>query len=54
VGKSKTEGGKGRVVFLSETAMRVLRDWRSNFPDALESHAVFPREAYVLIGQKGD
>ncbi len=53
VGKSKTEGGKGRVVFLSETAIEVLKAWRSKFPAAVGGHAVFPRETYVLVGQKG-
>jgi integrase len=53
VGKSKTEWGKGRVVFLNQTALQALQDWRSQFPEAQPSHAVFPRESYGLIGQKG-
>jgi integrase len=53
VGKSKTQGGEGRVVPLSETATRCLREWRSIFPDAKPDHAVFPRESYGLIGKEG-
>ncbi len=53
VGKSKTTGGEGRIVPLSETATRCLQEWRGNFPEAQPSHAVFPREAYGLMGQEG-
>lgn len=53
VGKSKTEGGEGRIVPLSDDAWQTLKDWRSSFPEALPDHAVWPREEYGLIGQKG-
>lgn len=53
VGKSKTAGGEGRIIPLSEPATRCLQDWRSQFPDALPSDAVFPSEKYGLIGKKG-
>lgn len=53
VGKSKTSGGEGRIVPLSETATRCLQEWRSNFPNAEPGHAVFPRESYGLIGAEG-
>jgi integrase len=53
VGKSKTEGGEGRVVPLSKTGWNVLKVWRSQFPNAMPSHAVWPRESYGLIGKKG-
>jgi integrase len=53
VGKSKTAGGEGRIVPLSRTALEALQAWRSQFPDALPSHHVFPRESYGLIGKKG-
>jgi integrase len=53
VGKSKTAGGEGRIVPFSRTALEVIQDWRSQFPDALPGHYVFPREAYGLIGKKG-
>lgn len=53
VGKSKTRGGKGRVVPLSQTALQVLKDWRSQFPDAQPDHFVFPSERYGLKGKKG-
>ena len=53
VGKSKTAGGEGRLVPLSEPATDCLRQWRSQFPDAQPGHAVFPRESYGLLGEKG-
>jgi integrase len=53
VGKSKTEGGEGRLAYLSDTAAAVLKEWRSRLPDAQPGHAVFPREAYGLKGKKG-
>jgi integrase len=53
VGKSKTEGGKGRIIPLSQLALQTFRDWRTNFPDAQPSHFVFPAELYVLVGVKG-
>jgi integrase len=48
VGKSKTAGGEGRIVPLSETATPCLQDWRSQFPDAHPAHYVFPSERYGL------
>jgi integrase len=53
VGKSKTAGGEGRVVFLSDTAARALQEWRSKFPDAIPAHYVFPSERYGLAGAAG-
>ncbi len=53
VGKSKTAGGEGRVIPLSETAFRALQEWRSQFPDALPAHFVFPTEKYGLSGEDG-
>lgn len=57
VGKSKTEGGTGRVVHLSKTALAVLQAWYSAFPDALPAHYVFPSERYGhmggIAGQRG-
>jgi integrase len=53
VGKSKTAGGEGRIVPLSETATHCLHEWRSNFSDVEPSHAVFPRESYGLMGAEG-
>jgi integrase len=53
VGKSKNEGGKGRLVPLSQTALQTIKDWRSKFPEAQPDHYVFPRESYGLIGRKG-
>ncbi len=53
VGKSKTAGGQGRQIPLSATAFRCLQDWRSNFPDAIPAHYVFPSERYGLDGEGG-
>ena len=53
VGKSKTVGGEGRMVYLSALAVQTLRNWRAKFPDAQPGHAVFPRESYGLKGEKG-
>jgi integrase len=52
VGKSKTAGGEGRLVYLSAMAVLTLQNWRAQFPDAQPDHAVFPREAYGLKGKK--
>lgn len=46
VGKSKTRGGEGRVIPLSQTAQGALMEWRSLFPGALPSHYVFCSERY--------
>jgi integrase len=53
VGQSKTEGGEGRLVPLSDTALETLKEWRTQFPDAQPEHYVFPSERYGLIGKKG-
>ena len=53
VAKSKTAGGEGRMIPLSATIYECLKEWRSNFPDALPSHYVFPSERYGLAGEKG-
>lgn len=53
VGKSKTQGGEGRLVYLSALAVQTLQNWRAQFPAVQPSHAVFPREAYGLKGAKG-
>jgi integrase len=46
VGKSKTKGGTGRIVPINQTALEVLKSWRTNFPDAKPTHFVFPAERY--------
>lgn len=46
VGKSKTEGGEGRVIPLSNAALGCLRDWRAQFPKAKPHDYVFPTERY--------
>ena len=53
VGKSKTTGGEGRVVPLSDTALQCMKAWRAQFPDALPEHYVFPSERYGLCGTEG-
>lgn len=46
VGRSKTEGGDARVIPLSQTAQACMKEWRSQFPEALTSHYVFCSERY--------
>jgi len=53
VGKSKTEGGEGRIVPLSKAALQTLTNWRREFPEAQPEHYVFPSERYALKGKKG-
>ncbi|MGC2212678.1 MAG: tyrosine-type recombinase/integrase [Silvibacterium sp.] len=53
VGKSKTAGGEGRIVPLSDTALACLKEWRGKFPDVLPEHYVFPSERYGLHGKEG-
>jgi integrase len=53
VGKSKTAGGEGRTVPLSATALAVLKEWRTQFPDAKPAHFVFCSERVGLDGQDG-
>jgi integrase len=53
VGKSKTKGGEGRVVPLSDTALACIKEWHGQFPNALPDHYVFPSERYGLHGSKG-
>jgi integrase len=53
VGKSKTAGGEGREVPLSDTATRSLSEWRAQFPEAEPAHFVFPSERYGLKGEEG-
>ena len=53
VGKSKTQGGDGRVIPLSATALQCVKEWRSQFPKARPEHFVFPSEKYGLHGRKG-
>jgi integrase len=42
VGKSKTEGGSGRLIPLNQSAMAVLVKWASRTPEANPEHFVFP------------
>jgi integrase len=53
VGKSKTAGGEGRIVPLSQMATQCLQEWRSLFPEAHPAHYVFPSERYGLDGDDG-
>jgi integrase len=53
VGKSKTAGGEGRTVPLSQTALQSLKDWRTQYPEAQPEHFIFPSERYGLDGEKG-
>lgn len=53
VGRSKTKGGEGRTVPLSETATLCIQEWRREFPDAKPEHYVFPSEKYGFAGEAG-
>jgi integrase len=53
VGKSKTAGGEGRLVPLSDRAFQALVEWRGLFPKAAPTHYVFSRERYGLAGEEG-
>jgi integrase len=50
VGASKTAGGEGRIVPLSQTAVGCLAEWRANFPGAKPEHFVFPHESHTKGG----
>ena len=47
--KSKTEGGEGRVIPLSDTALACMKDWRAQFPDAKPHDFAFPTERYRQV-----
>ena len=49
VGKSKTAGGTGRIVPLSQTALKCLQEWRSEFPDAQPAHYCFQPSGTVAF-----
>lgn len=53
VGKSKTAGGEGRSIPLSETALQSLQDWRRQFPEAEPEDFIFPSERYGFDGENG-
>ena len=53
VGKSKTSGGEGRTVPLSDTAWRCIQEWRSQWPEAKPGHYLFPSERYGFAGGDG-
>ncbi len=53
VGRSKTQGGSGRVVPLSDTAWRCIQGWRGQFSEAKPEHYVFPSEKYGFAGEAG-
>src|SRR5215467_13587034 len=42
VGKSKTEGGSGRLIPLNQSAVTVLVKWARRTPEADQEHFVFP------------
>ena len=52
VGKSKTSGGEGRVIPLSKTALKCLKDWRREFPEAMPAHFCFPERALWPGGRR--
>jgi len=52
VGASKTEAGSGRVLFLNDRALAVVKFWAGLFPDREAKHYVFPYEKYGLAQRK--
>lgn len=52
VGASKTEAGTGRVLFLNDRALALLKFWAGLFPDRQPKHYVFPYEKYGLAQRK--
>lgn len=53
VGKSKTKGGEGRVIPLTNKATACLQEWKSKFPDAKSTDFVFCSEKYKLAKSTG-
>jgi integrase len=53
VGESKTEGGEGRIVPMSEPLWAAMKEWRSQFSDAKPGDFVFPSERYGFDGEAG-
>jgi integrase len=45
---------KPRRLARCETALRALKDWRAQFPNAQLEHYVFPSESYGLMGKEGE
>jgi integrase len=43
VGKSKTEGGRGRTIPLNPDVMHALTKWAERFPEHQPEHYLFPR-----------
>ena len=54
VGASKTESGAGRVLFLNDRALALLKFWAGLFPDREPKHYVFPYEKYGLAQRKDE
>jgi integrase len=50
VGKSKTDGGSGRVIPLNHSALSAFREWRTRFSDAQPEDFIFPSEKLVFRG----
>lgn len=53
VGRSKTQGGEGRLIPLNQDAYKALVEWRSQFNKPLPDHFVFPTERYGFDGEEG-
>jgi integrase len=43
----------GRSIALSQTALRCIKEWRSQFTDGQPAQFVFPSERYGFDGEKG-
>lgn len=53
VGRSKTQGGEGRMFPLNQDAFKALVEWRAQFDNPLPGHFVFLSERYGFDGQEG-
>lgn len=53
VGRSKTQGGSGRMIPLNQEAFNTLVSWRSQFSSPKPDHFLFPSERYGLDGEDG-
>ena len=51
VGKSKTEGGTGRIVPLNRSAMEAFTAWKARWPNAKPNDFIFPSEKLAFKGK---
>lgn len=51
VGKSKTKGGKGRIIPLNRPAMEAFTAWKARWPNAKPDDFIFPSEKLAFKGK---